>query len=73
MPQERIEAPLPGKILDVKVNIGDKVAEGDELCSIEAMKMENPILSPVAGTIKEASISKGQSVKANDVLFVIEY
>lgn len=73
MPQERIEAPLPGKILDVKVNIGDKVAEGDELCSIEAMKMENPILSPVSGTVKEASISKGQSVKANDILFVIEY
>lgn len=73
MPQERIEAPLPGKILNVKVNVGDKIAEGDELCSIEAMKMENPIIAPVSGVIKEIGVTKGQSVKAGDIMVVVEY
>ncbi len=73
MSQERIEAPLPGKILNVKVNVGDKIAEGDELCSIEAMKMENPILAPVSGVIKEINVSVGQSVKAGDIMVVVDY
>ncbi|HJX03421.1 MAG TPA: biotin/lipoyl-containing protein [Dehalococcoidia bacterium] len=73
MPQEKMEAPLPGKILSVKVKAGDKVAEGDELLSIEAMKMENPILSPVSGEVKEVNVTQGQSVKAGDILALIEY
>ncbi len=73
MPQEKIESPLPGKILSVKVKVGDKVAEGDELFSIEAMKMENPIMSPVDGVVKEISAAQGQSVKSGDVLAVVEY
>ncbi len=73
MPQEKMEAPLPGKILNVKVKVGDKVVEGDELLSIEAMKMENPILSPVSGEVKEVNVTQGQSVKAGDILALIEY
>jgi biotin carboxyl carrier protein len=73
MPQEKMEAPLPGKILGVKVKVGDKVAEGDEIVSIEAMKMENPIMSPVSGVVKELSVTAGQAVKAGDVMAVIEY
>ena len=73
MPQEKIEAPLPGKILNVKASVGEKVAEGDELCTIEAMKMENPIMSPVSGVVKEVSITKGQAVKAGDIMVVVEY
>ena len=73
MPQEKMEAPLPGKILGVKVKVGDKVAEGDEIVSIEAMKMENPLMSPVSGVVKELSVTVGQAVKAGEVLAVIEY
>jgi biotin carboxyl carrier protein len=73
MALEIIEAPLPGKILKVSVKVGDKVKEGDELCSIEAMKMENPLLSPVNGTVKEVLVTVGIAVKANDKLVSVEY
>jgi biotin carboxyl carrier protein len=73
MALEVIEAPLPGKILKVSVKVGDKVKEGDELCSIEAMKMENPLLSPVNGTVKEVLVTTGIAVKANEKLVSVEY
>ncbi len=73
MATENLEAPLPGKVLSIKVKVGDKVAEGDEVVSIEAMKMENPIMSTVSGTVKEISAIVGLAVKAGDVLAVIEY
>ena len=73
MPLEKMEAPLPGKILNIKANVGDKVSEGDEVLSIEAMKMENPLMSPVNGVVKEINVTKGQAVKAGDSLAVIEY
>jgi biotin carboxyl carrier protein len=73
MPLEKMEAPLPGKILNIKANVGDKVSEGDEILSIEAMKMENPLMSPVKGVVKEINVTKGQAVKAGDNLAVIEY
>jgi biotin carboxyl carrier protein len=73
MPLEKIEAPLPGKITEVKVKLGDKISDGDEICIIEAMKMENPILSSASGIVKELPIAKDQVVKAGSVLAVIEY
>ncbi len=73
MATENLEAPLPGQVLSIKVKVGDKVAEGDEVVSIEAMKMENPIMSTVSGTVKEISAIVGLAVKAGDVLAVIEY
>jgi biotin carboxyl carrier protein len=73
MALEKIEAPLPGKIIGIKVKVGDKVAEGDEMISIEAMKMENPIMSTVSGTVKEINVAAGQAVKAGDVLASVEY
>ena len=72
MPLETVEAPLPGKVLGVSVKQGDKVTEGDEICIIEAMKMENPIISPVGGVIKDVSVSPEQIVKAGDIIAVIE-
>jgi biotin carboxyl carrier protein len=73
MPQEIVEAPLVGKILEVHVSAGDKVEEGDIICTIESMKMENPILAPVSGVINEVKVSSGQVVKAGEALAVIEY
>ena len=73
MPLETIEAPLPGKVLKVDVTPGDKIAEGSEVCTIESMKMENPILTPVSGVVKEIKISAGQMVKTGETIAVIEY
>lgn len=73
MATENLEAPLPGKVLAIKVKVGDKVAEGDEILSIEAMKMENPIMSTVSGTVKQINATAGQAVKAGDILAVVEY
>ncbi len=73
MPQEIVEAPLPGKILNVNVTVGDSIEEGGVVCTLESMKMENPILAPVKGVIQEISVAPGQVVKSGDVLAVIEY
>jgi len=73
MAQEVIEAPLPGKILQVNVTVGNTVEEGGVICTIEAMKMENPILSPVKATVIEVAVSATQLVKTGDKIVVIEY
>jgi len=73
MAQEVIEAPLPGKILQVNVTVGNTVEEGGVICTIEAMKMENPILSPVKGSVIEVAVSATQLVKTGDKIVVIEY
>ena len=65
-------APMAGKIIDVKVAVGDTVNEDDELLIMEAMKMEMPIVSTASGKIKEIKCKKGDSVAADDVLVVIE-
>jgi biotin carboxyl carrier protein len=56
----------------VNVNVGDKVGEDDQIATLEAMKMEMPIVSPVAGTVKEIKVSAGQEVEADTVLAIIE-
>ena len=73
MAQEIIEAPLPGKIIRVEVTVGNTVAEGGVICTIEAMKMENPILSPVKASVIEVAVSPGQIVKTGEKIAVIEY
>ncbi len=73
MAQEIVEFPIAGKIISVNVKVGEKVKEGDTLCMIESMKMENPILAPVAGTITKLECSVGQIVDAGVLLAIIEY
>jgi biotin carboxyl carrier protein len=73
MAQEIVEVPITGKIVGVESKVGDKVQEGDVICTIEAMKMENPIMAPVSGTIKELKVSVGQVVSTGNVIAVIEY
>jgi len=73
MTQEVIEAPLPGKILEVNVTVGNTVDEGGIICIIEAMKMENPIVSPVKASVVEVAVSPGQTVKTGQKIAVIEY
>lgn len=67
-----VTAPMAGKVIDVKVNVGDAVNEDDDLVILEAMKMEMPIVASASGTVKEIKCKKGDSVGADDVLVVIE-
>ena len=73
MAQETIEAPLPGKIIRVEVNVWNTVEEGGVICTIEAMKMENPILSPAKASVIEVAVSPGQVVKTGEKIAVIDY
>ena len=68
---EKVQSPLPGTILDVMVNVGDEVKEGQAVVILEAMKMENNIEAPCAGKVSEVKVRKGDSVLENDVLVVI--
>ena len=67
-----VKAPMPGTILDVKVNSGDTVSEGQVLMVLEAMKMENDIVAPKAGTVASVNVKKGDSVNRDDLLASIQ-
>jgi len=71
--QEIIEVPLTGRIISVNVKPGDEVKEGDTLCLLESMKMENPILAPVDGTVTEIKVTVEQVVKPGEIIAIIEY
>lgn len=64
-------APMPGKILELKHNVGDVVAQNDCVLVLEAMKMENAIVAERAGTISAIHVTAGQMVNPGDALFTI--
>ncbi|GAB6909032.1 Glutaconyl-CoA decarboxylase subunit gamma [Desulfosarcina cetonica] len=66
-----VTAPIPGLILEVKVQVGDTVSSGQTVATMEAMKMENNICSTVSGTVKEIRAAKGAAVAAGDVIMAI--
>jgi biotin carboxyl carrier protein len=66
-----VKAPMPGKILEVLVKVGDQVKEDDEVVMLEAMKMENPIYAPVDGTVTEIKVKANDSVETEQVLVVL--
>jgi biotin carboxyl carrier protein len=68
---ELIAAPMPGTILDVRVQQGNSVSKGQTLMILEAMKMENEILAPRDCTVTEIHAVKGTSVNAGDPLIVL--
>jgi len=67
-----IISPIPGLILEIRVNVGDKVSQDEVVFIIEAMKMENDIVTPVDGIIKEIKVVAGQTVEIDTILAVIE-
>ena len=69
---QEITAPMVGKIVGIKVKVGDRVQEDDEIAIMEAMKMEMPIVSPAAGVVKEIRVAIGQTCEAEMVIAVIE-
>ncbi len=66
-----VVAPMPGKILSVKVNVGDSVNNGDLVLLLEAMKMENEVFATASGKVTEVRVKSGDSVNTGDVLLVI--
>ena len=64
-------APMPGKILDIKMAAGQAVKEGDVVLILEAMKMENEIVAESSGTIQGIHVNKGDMVNPGDPLFTI--
>ena len=67
-----ITSPMPGTILDVKVNVGDKVKFGQTLAILEAMKMENDIPATGDGEVAEIRVKKGDAVETDAVLIVLK-
>jgi acetyl-CoA/propionyl-CoA carboxylase biotin carboxyl carrier protein len=69
---EQVTAEMQGTILEVNVSEGDEVAAGDLVCVLEAMKMENDVVTESGGTVAQVVVSEGDSVDMGDVLVVIE-
>ncbi|MFC0604993.1 acetyl-CoA carboxylase biotin carboxyl carrier protein subunit [Winogradskyella pulchriflava] len=67
-----IKAPMPGLILEITINEGAEVKEGDALLILEAMKMENVLTSPRDGIIKSIKVNKGETVDKNALLIEFE-
>ena len=65
------DAPMPGKIIEVKVSVGQAVKAGDTLLILEAMKMQNEIAAPADGTVKAINVSAGQSVKVRESMVIL--
>jgi biotin carboxyl carrier protein len=63
---------MPGKVVRLISNVGEAVEKGDPILVVEAMKMQNDLKAPKAGTVKEIRVVEGSTVSAGDVLAVIE-
>ncbi len=70
--RQQILAPMPGKIIRVLIQTGEKVEAGQGLLVVEAMKMQNEIRSPKSGTVERLLVKEGQPVNAGEVLAWID-
>ncbi|WP_203296591.1 acetyl-CoA carboxylase biotin carboxyl carrier protein subunit [Luteirhabdus pelagi] len=70
--ENEIHAPMPGVILEVNISEGDSVSEGDTLCVLEAMKMENALTASKNATVKAVHIANGDTVDKNALLIELE-
>ena len=67
----KIVAPLPGRVISIKVKVGDTVNAGDEVVVLEAMKMENSITSDYSGTVQQVLAAEGDNVATDAVLMIV--
>jgi acetyl-CoA carboxylase biotin carboxyl carrier protein len=67
-----VTVPMVGKIISVSVKVGDRIDENDQVAVLEAMKMEMPVVSTVAGVVKEVCVAAGQEVEAEAPIAMIE-
>jgi acetyl-CoA/propionyl-CoA carboxylase biotin carboxyl carrier protein len=70
-PTEAVTTPMQGTVLRVLVRQGQEVAEGDVICIVEAMKMENEVAAHRAGVVRTLSVTEGQSVDADQVIAIV--
>uniref|UniRef100_A0A3Q2UA80 Pyruvate carboxylase n=1 Tax=Fundulus heteroclitus TaxID=8078 RepID=A0A3Q2UA80_FUNHE len=68
----QVGAPMPGKVLEVKVKVGSKVEKGQPLCVLSAMKMETVVNSPISGTVKAVHVEPETSLEGDDLILEIE-
>lgn len=68
---QKVLSPMPGTILSVNVSVGAAVKAGDVLLILEAMKMENEIVAPCDGTVKQLAVQKGSTVATDELLAVV--
>ncbi len=71
VPEGAVVAPMPGKILDIKVSKGDRVNAGDVVAILEAMKMENEIVAPKDGVVEDIAVNVGDNVERGAVIMRI--
>lgn len=67
-----VTAALPGRVVSMKAKIGDSIEVGEALCVLEAMKMENEIMAPMTGVVKEVMVSEGDIVDKGQALVLIK-
>lgn len=67
-----VTVPMVGKIINVLVKVGDKIEEDDPVATLEAMKMEMPVVAPTGGIVKEIFVSAGQEVEADAIIATLE-
>jgi pyruvate carboxylase subunit B len=67
-----VTTPMPAKVVDIKVKVGDKVNEGDVVAVVEAMKMQNEIHAPISGTVKAIYVKVGDNVNPDEAIMTIE-
>lgn len=68
---DQLGAPMPGKVLGVSAKVGDKVAEGDPLMTLEAMKMETIVRAPHDGSVTEILVREGQAIQSGELLAIV--
>jgi biotin carboxyl carrier protein len=69
---DALTAPMPGTILNILVNVGDSVTENQPVMILEAMKMENEVVAPKAGTVTGLHVAQGQIVNPGEALITID-
>ena len=67
----KVVAPLPGRVITLKVKVGDSVSAGDEVALLEAMKMENSITSDYTGTVQQILVAEGENIATDAVIMII--
>ncbi|XP_039501951.1 pyruvate carboxylase, mitochondrial isoform X2 [Drosophila santomea] len=70
--KSEVGAPMPGTVIDIRVQVGDKVEKGQPLVVLSAMKMEMVVQSPLAGVVKKLEIANGTKLEGEDLIMIIE-